>query len=383
MKKLVGYILAIAFLVAVLLPIKVYAEDNPENVRATILMEASTGKVLDETNSNERYKIASVTKLMTILLVYEAIVDGRIQKEDVVTISEHASSMGGSQIFLEPMEQQNVEDLLKSVIIASANDASVALAEYISGSEEKFVELMNQRGKELGMENTNYTNACGLDTENQYSSAYDVALVARELTLRHKNVFEYSKIWQDEIVHKTSRGDEPFGLTNTNKFLRAYNGATGLKTGSTSQAKFCLAGTATRDGLDLITVVLGADTPTIRMQETIKLMDYGFSNFRVVKGEKEGQEIINIPISKGKVDEVTLYVKEDVSILLKKTNGEVTKEAFVIENLKAPVKANTKVGEIVYKQGEDVVSKVDLVVKEDVEKATVMTYMKKLLYMWF
>ncbi len=380
MKRFFSFILAIVFLLAVFTPIKVYAE---ENVKASLLMEASTGKVLEETNSNERVKIASVTKLMTILLVYEAIADGRISKDDIVTVSEYASSMGGSQIFLEPMEQQTVEDLLKSVIIASANDSSVALAEYISGSEEKFVELMNERGKELGMKNTNYTNACGLDTENQYSTAYDVALVARELTLKHKDVFEYSKIWQDEIVHKTSRGDEPFGLTNTNKFLRAYNGATGLKTGSTSEAKFCLAGTATRDDLDLITVVLGADTPDIRMQETIRLMDYGFSNYKVVKGEEKDKAITNIPIAKGKVDEVTIYVKENVSTLVKKTSGEITKEAFVIENLKAPIKANTKVGEIVYKQGDTVVNKVDLIVKDDVEKATIFNNLSKLIKLWF
>ncbi len=383
MKRILSFLLIGLLLIIVFVPMKVYAEDDASNVRATLLMEASTGKVLEEQNSNERVKIASVTKLMTILLVYEALEDGRITKEDIVTVSNHASSMGGSQIFLEPMEQQTVEALLKSVIVASANDSSVALAELISGSEEKFVELMNQRGKELGMENTNYTNACGLDTENQYSSAYDVALVARELVLHHKDVFHYSKIWQDKIIHKTSKGEEPFGLTNTNKFLRAYNGATGLKTGSTSQAKFCLAGTATRDGLDLITVVLGADTPDIRMQETIQLMDYGFSNFKVVVGEEKDKAITNLPISKSKVDEVTIYVKENVNTLVKKTSGEITKEAFVIDNLKAPIKAGTKVGEIVYKQGDEVVNRVDLIIKEDIEKATILTYIKKLLYMWF
>ncbi|MFV0440641.1 MAG: D-alanyl-D-alanine carboxypeptidase family protein [Lachnospirales bacterium] len=362
----------------------IYAEDNSGGYKSSILMEVTTGKVLTETNSMEHLKIASVTKVMTILLVFEAIDSGRIQMSDIVTVSDHASSMGGSQVFLEPMEKQTVEDLLKSVIIASANDASVALAEYLSGTEEKFVEAMNQRAKELGMENTVYVNACGLDDENeQYSTAYDVALVTRELTLNHPKVFDYTTIWQDEIIHKTSRGDEPFGLTNTNKFIRNYDGATGLKTGSTSEALFCLSGTATRDGLSLITVVLGADSADIRTKETIKLMDYGFSNFKVESGEQVDKVISTLPIYKGEVDTVDIYVKENVSTLVSKNSGEITKEAYVIDNLKAPILAGSKVGEIVYKQGDTVVNRVDLIVKEDVGKASYYINLKKLLPIWF
>ncbi len=378
MKKVLAFILIFIFC----FNIKIYANEEKE-YKSSILMEASTGKVISEENSDERLKIASVTKLMTLLLVFEAIDSGRITKEDIVTVSEHASSMGGSQIFLEPMEQQSVDDLLKSVVVASANDSSVALAEFLSGSEEAFVEDMNERAKELGMVNTNYTNACGLDTENQYSTAYDVALVSRELTVKHPDIFNYSMIWQDEIVHKTSRGDEPFGLSNTNKFIRSYNGATGLKTGSTSDALFCLAGTATREEMSLITVVLGANSADIRLKETIKLMDYGFSNYKVIKSDEKDTVITRIPIDKATVSEIDLYARNTVTTLVSKSSGEITREAFIIDNIKAPIKADSKVGEIIYKQGETIVNRVDLIVREDVEKAGFFQNIMKLLPMWF
>lgn len=378
MKKILSLILILIFL----FNSKIYADDVQE-FKSSILMETETGKVISETNSDDKLKIASVTKVMTLLLVFEAIDSGRIAKTDIVTISEHASSMGGSQVFLEPMEKQSVESLLKSVLIASANDASVALAEFLSGSEDAFVENMNKRAKELGMLSTNYANACGLDTENQYSTAYDVALVSRELTLKHKDVFNYTNIWQDEIIHTTSRGEEPFGLTNTNKFIRSYDGATGLKTGSTSEALFCLAATATREDLSLITVVLGANSSDIRLKETIKLMDYGFSNYKVFHSEEKDKVITKVPIEKAKISEVELYVKDNVTTLVSKSSGEITKEAYVIENLKAPLEANTKVGEIIYKQGETVVNRVDLIVKEKIEKAGLYDNMLKLLPLWF
>ncbi len=267
--------------------------------------------------------------------------------------------------------------------MTQANDSSVALAEFLSGSEEAFVEDMNNRAKELGMVNTNYTNACGLDTENQYSTAYDVAVVARELTVKHPDIFNYSMIWQDEIVHKTSRGDEPFGLTNTNKFIRSYNGATGLKTGSTSEALFCLAGTATREDLSLITVVLGANSADIRLKETIKLMDYGFSNYKVIKSDDKDTIITKIPIDKATVSEIELYARDSVTTLVSKSSGDITREAFIIDNIKAPIKANSKVGEIIYKQGETIVNRVDLIVREDIERASFFQNIIKLLPMWF
>ncbi len=224
--------------------------------KSAILMEASTGTVLYEQNSDEQLPPASVTKVMTLLLIYEAVRDGKIKWDDKVTVSEHAASMGGSQVFLEVGETQTVADMTKCIAIASANDAAVAMAEYIGGSEEGFVDLMNARAKELGMENTMFKNACGLDTDGHVTTARDIAIMSRELITNFPDIEQYTTTWQDTITHTTRRGTTEFGLTNTNKLVRWYEGATGLKTGSTGNAKYCLSATANKNGMSLIAVIM-------------------------------------------------------------------------------------------------------------------------------
>ena len=223
---------------------------------SAVLIEGSTGTVLYEKNKDEKLKPASVTKIMTLLLIFEAIDSGQISLIDDVTVSDHAASMGGSQVFLEPYEVQNVETMIKCISIASANDASVAMAEHIAGSEEEFVARMNARAKELGMNNTNFINCSGLDADNHYTTAYDIAIMSKELVTRFPQISNYSTVWMDTFVHTTRKGRTEFGLTNTNKLIKSYNGITGLKTGSTSQAKYCLSATARRNNMDLIAVIV-------------------------------------------------------------------------------------------------------------------------------
>ena len=244
---------------------------------SVLLMEASTGKVLYEKDADTRRPPASVTKVMTILLIYDALSAGKIHKEDVVTTSEYAASMGGSQVFLEAGEEQTVDTLLKCIVVSSANDACVAMAEYISGTEEAFVQQMNERARGLGMENTVFKNCNGLDTDGHVTTARDIALMSRELITKYPDVYEYTKIWMDTIVHKTKKGEEEFGLSNTNKLIRQYSYATGLKTGSTGEAKFCLSATAQKDGIDLIAVIMAAPDVKTRFADAQTLLNYGFS----------------------------------------------------------------------------------------------------------
>jgi len=245
--------------------------------KSAILMEPVTGEIIFEKNAHERLRPASVTKIMTLLLIYDAVSEGQINWQDEVVVSEHAAGMGGSQVYLEPNEIQTVATMTKCIAVASANDAAVAMAEHIAGSEEAFVKLMNERAKELGMNDTNFENASGLDADNQLTSAYDIAIMSRELTTKYPEIFDLTSIWMDSITHHTARGDEEFGLTNTNKLIPWYEGATGLKTGSTSKALYCLSGTATRNDLDLIAVVMAAPDYKTRFQEVMKMFDYGFA----------------------------------------------------------------------------------------------------------
>ena len=244
--------------------------------KSAILMEGATGKIIYKKNPNEKFNPASFTKIMTLLLIYENLDNGKIKPNDKVTVSEHAASMGGSQVFLEPNEQQTVETMIKCISIASANDAAVAMAEHISGSEESFVNKMNKRANELGMKDTHFVNCCGLDVEGHYSSAYDVALMSKELITKHPEIIKYTTTWMDSIIHRTRKGESEFGLTNTNKLVRTYKGITGLKTGSTSLAKYCLSATANREGIDMIEVVMGAPEHKLRFVEASRLLVYGF-----------------------------------------------------------------------------------------------------------
>ncbi len=352
----------------------VWGADAPSmnvNAKAAVLMEASSGIVLLEQNPHERLAPASVTKVMTMLLIYEAITDGRIKWEDMVTISDHAAAMGGSQIFLEPMEQQTVRDLTKSIVVASANDAAVAMAEFIAGSEDGFVVMMNNKAKELGMNDTNFVNACGLDTPGHVTSAYDIALMSRELVTKHPQIFEFTKIWMDTIVHKTARGDSDFGLANTNKLIRSYAGATGLKTGSTSEALFCISATANRDGMEQIAVILGSPDSATRFHEAMKMLDYGFANYSVSKGDEAGAMKGNVKVFKGKTEAVEVAVKNQVTCLVPKgKNAPLESKVEMLDALNAPVAKGAKAGEIVYYFQEKEVGRSDLVATEDVAAAT-------------
>lgn len=361
------------------------AEKDPLSLesKGAVLMDAGTGTVLYEKNSHEAMPPASVTKIMTLLLIYEAERDGKFDWSDMVQVSEHAASMGGSQVFLEAGETQTAADMTKCIAIASANDAAVAMAEFVCGSEEAFVEKMNRRAKELGMEDTTFRNACGLDTEGHVSSAYDIALMSRELMTNFPEIQEYTTTWQDTILHKTAKGESEFGLTNTNKLIKWYEGTTGLKTGSTGKALYCLSGTAERNGLHLIGVVMAAPDFKVRFQETMKLLDYGFANYSAEKGLPIGREMAEIPVTKGRKETVSAVVGEEISILLQKEQGgDWETRLEVLPSLHAPVKAGEKAGELVYLvQGEEV-GRVPLVTADEVEQANLYTMLERMLRHW-
>lgn len=404
--KIISLLVAFVFLItavpiAAVTETKVYAEAGTDTGTDTnaeadtdalpdlaspscIVMEATTGTVLYEKNADERMKPASVTKVMTLLLVFEAIAGGQYGLEDTVTISEHAASMGGSQCFFEAGETQTVEDMIKCIIIASGNDAAVAMGEYTAGSEEAFVNKMNERAQELGMKNTNFENACGLDVDGHETSARDIAIMSRELTVNHPEIFEYSCIWMDSIIHKTARGESQFDLANTNKFLKQYTGATGLKTGFTDSARYCMSATASRNGIDLIAVIMGADTKEIRNSEACKLLDYGFS----VCSLYTDSEILaedTVKIDKGEKKYVKIKSSDSFTGVL--LNGEspedIKKELIFFEELKAPVKKDDIVGCMKYTVNGRSMGAVDIYADEDVRKMTLGLSIKKVLSMHF
>ena len=335
---------------------------------SVFLMEASTGKVLYEKDADTRRPPASVTKVMTILLIYDALSAGKIHKEDVVTTSEYAASMGGSQVFLEAGEEQTVDTLLKCIVVSSANDACVAMAEYISGTEEAFVQQMNERAKGLGMENTVFKNCNGLDTDGHVTTARDIALMSRELITKYPDVYEYTKIWMDTIVHKTKKGEEEFGLSNTNKLIRQYPYATGLKTGSTGEAKFCLSATAQKDGIDLIAVIMAAPDVKTRFADAQTLLNYGFSICR--KYEDPDWESVQktVKVERGEEDQVKVVQKSGFSYL--DVSGAdvsgVEKKVVPKASLKAPVKKGQKAGTVQYLLNGEKIGEVELVAAGDV-----------------
>ena len=328
---------------------------------SAILMEASTGEVLYEMNAEESLPPASVTKVMTLLLVMEAIEDGRISYTDSVSTSERAASMGGSQIFLEVGEAMSVEDLIKSVVIASANDAALALAEHIAGSEESFVAMMNEKAAALGLTSTHFENTNGLDdtVTNHVSSARDIAIMSREL-IKHKKITEYSSIWMDTI-----RNGE-FGLTNTNRLVRFYKGATGLKTGSTAKAKFCITATAERDGMTLIAVIMAAPTRDIRNAAAVSLLDFGFANYALYHAD--GGSISDISVKGGTLNACTANFAEFSCVLEKSQIKGVSAQREYQGSLKAPVRAGDKLGRVVYKIGEREIGEVEILAAESVDK---------------
>lgn len=382
-------VLTLLFSVGCCLP-ALAAEKQYENLtdlgltsKSALLMEEDTGTILYEQNSHEALPPASVTKVMTLLLIYEGERDGKFDWTDTVQVSEHAASMGGSQVFLEEGETQTAADMTKSIAIASANDAAVAMAEFLAGSEEAFVQKMNERAKELGMEDTNFVNACGLDTEGHVSSAYDIALMSRELMENFPEIKEYTTTWQDSIVHKTRRGEETFGLTNTNKLIQWYDGATGLKTGSTGNALYCLSGTAERDGMGLIAVVMAAPDYKVRFREVMQLLDYGFANYAIEKGREKGYAMGEVPVEKGMTDTVEAVVAEEISVLIPKgKEAQWETRTELLPAVSAPVEAGTKVGELVYLRDGEEVGRVELTAGENVEKANVDTMLRRMLAEW-
>lgn len=349
---------------------------------SAVLMEASTGTVIYEKDVDTARPPASVTKVMTMLLIFDALEEGSIHLEDEVTTSEYAASMGGSQVFLEPGETQTVDTMLKCIAVASANDACVAMAEYICGSEEEFVRKMNERAKGLGMDNTNFVNCNGLDAEGHVTSARDIALMSRELITKYPQVHDYSMIWMENITHNTSKGTSEFGLTNTNKLVRQYEYATGLKTGSTGEAKFCVSATGEKNGIEMIAVVMGAETSKERFADAVKLLNHGFGKCQLYTDDS-APDVKSADVKGGVTENVSVERSGTFSYLdMSGANlAEVEKKTEVNDNLSAPVKKGDAVGYIVYSIDGREIGRTELTAGEDVEKAGFLDYLKKSLDM--
>ena len=334
-------------------------------------MEASTGKILFEKASHEKRSPASVTKIMTVLLAFEALEKGQIHLEDEVVTSAYAKSMGGSQVFLEEGEKQTVQTLLKCILVSSGNDASVALAEYITGSEMEFVNKMNEKAKTLGMNDTHFVDCCGLtDSDDHYTSANDIALMSRELITRFPEVFDYTTIWMENITHVTQRGSSEFGLSNTNKLLRSYNGCNGLKTGSTSKALFCVSATALRNDIQLISVIMAGPDSKTRFKEAAQLLDYGFGKCRLYTDEEQ-MKFPPLKVRKGVQNQVTCHVKEDFRYL--DTDGKdlagIQRSIQLTDTVTAPVQEGETAGYLVYTLDGKEIGRSELVFDKSVEKA--------------
>lgn len=361
MKRIICFFLCTLFLLP---PSHASADNEIEGVdaKSCILIEQSTGQVLQEMNADEQLPIASVTKVMTMLLIMEQIDSGVLNLEDMVSVSENAMSYGGSTMFLEAGEQLSVNDMLKGIAVASANDGCVAMAEHIAGSESAFVEMMNTKAKELGMENTSFMNTNGLDEENHFSSARDVAKMSAEL-LKHPTILNYTSIWTDELR------DGKFQLANTNKLIRFYTGANGLKTGSTSEALCCLSASALRDDMQLIAVVLGAPTSAKRFASAKSLLDYGFANYKINKLTSKGDIISDATVSGGVSDTVGAASAEDKSLLQKKNEaGDVSQQVFINEGLSAPIKEGDIIGNTDFILNGEIIASVPLCAASSVDK---------------
>ena len=344
---------------------------------SAVLMEASTGTVIFEKDADTARPPASVTKVMTMLLIFDALAEESISLDDEVTVSEYAASMGGSQVFLEPGEIQTVETMLKCIAVASANDACVAMAEYICGNEEEFVNRMNERAAGLGMENTHFVNCNGLDAEGHVTSARDIALMSRELITKYPQVHDYSMIWMENITHTTNKGTSEFGLTNTNKLVRQYEYATGLKTGSTGEAKFCVSATAEKDGIELIAVVMAAENSKDRFADAVKLLNYGFGKCQLYTDESE-EGIAPAVVENGVEDTVNVYRAEPFSYL--DTTGAnlsaVERTVEMEESVPAPVKKGDPVGAVIYTLEGHEIGRTDILAAEDIEEASFLDYLK-------
>ncbi len=369
MKRIICFLLC-----AFMLPSAAFAEKIVDtDAKSVILTEATTGEVLYEENPDEQLPIASVTKIMTMLLIAEAVDSGRITLEDMVPVSENAMSYGGSTMFLEAGEELSVHDMLKGIAVASANDGCVAMAEFLEGSEAAFVEKMNEKAHDLGMENTCFKNTNGLDEDGHYSSARDVAIMSREL-LKHPMIFEFTTIWTDTLR------DGKFKLANTNKLIRFYSGANGLKTGSTSKALCCISAAAKRDDMQLIAVVLGAPTSAKRFSSARAMLDYGFANYRIASAAKSDEELKRVPVKKGVAADVGIRAAEDYSVLRKKCDtSELASEIVCDEYLNAPISEGDKVGTLII-GSDDSRREIDLLATESVNKKSLAAMAAELFY---
>lgn len=385
MKKLLWFTTFFAMIISLLAATGSHAETTNNSVSgaavyisagAAVLIEGSTGEIIFEKNKDTELVPASITKIMTLTLIFEAIDQGKISLEDEVMVSEYAASMGGSQVFLEPQETQTVNTMIKCISIASANDAAVAMAEKIAGSEQNFVKMMNQKAKELGMKHTWFKNCTGLDDDiksEHFSSAYDVALMSRELITKHPEISNYSTVWMDKITHKTKKGETEFGLTNTNKLVRFYDGITGLKTGSTSKAKYCLSATARRNDTDLIAVIMAAPDHKKRFSEAQSLLDYGFANCSTYEDDYSDMTWEPLHIQNGNPSEI------DVSPQTKFTHTFTSeydsaniKRRVAYKEVTAPVKTGDEVGSIVYSYNGAEIGSIPILARQDAEEARSM-----------
>ena len=375
MKKIISLLLCILMMIP--LSITVYAEETDTltetlSAKSAILMEMSSGQVLMEKNADEKLPPASITKIMTLLLVMEVLDTGAITLEDKVTASREASSKGGSQIWLKEGEVMTVHELIKATAVASANDASTALAEYIAGDETGFVAMMNNRAMELGMTNTNFENCSGLDdtAENHYTTARDIAIMSREL-MKHEKIKEYTTIWMDSLRNGETE------LVNTNRLVRFYKGATGLKTGTTSKAGYCISATAQRDGMELVAVVLGSDNSTDRFEDAKKLLNWGFANYSVYEPQIDASLITDVTVLCGEQEKITPIVKNPNPILIKKgTEEKITQRVDICVDVEAPVEKGQKLGAVYFEMNDEVLATCPIISENEVQKRGVFFVFK-------
>lgn len=383
MKVLLSWLLSVGVLLQLLSPsVQLVRADQVETESpSVILMEVTTGTVLAEKNAQEQRSPASITKIMTLLLIFEELEKGTLHLEDEVITSAHAKSMGGSQVYLEEGEKQTVETMIKCIVVASGNDASVAMAEHIAGSEAGFVDKMNQKAKELGMKDTHFEDCCGLtDSDGHYTTAEDVARMSRELITKYPQILKYSSIWMENITHVTAQGTKEFGLTNTNKLIRSLDGCVGLKTGSTSKARFCVSAVAKRENLMLLAVVMGAPDSKIRNRDAASLLNYGFGSCQMYEDDNE-EKLSPAPVQRGVEDTVKCRILEPFCYLdMEGRNLEnIEKEIQIKEGITAPVKKGDVLGKAVFMLDGEVIGETDIIATENVEKAGFFDYLKKIL----
>ena len=372
MKRVISLILVLSFVLS--FPICANAEENKKsNVKSSVLMSLDTGDVIKQNNAYEHLSPASVTKLMSILLILEAIDSGKIKLTDEVAATENAVSKGGSQIWLEVGEKMTVNDLFKAVVIASANDACTLLGEYVAGSDSAFVDMMNKRVETLGLKNSHFENCTGLDDEvtNHYSCAYDLAVIAKEV-MKHKLILKYSTVWLDSLRNGKTE------LNNTNKMINKYNGMTGLKTGTTSNAGFCLCATATRDGISFVSVVLGAQTSDERFALTQELLDYGFANYKLDNIKIDNSKLKTVKVKNGVDKSITPKCELNKKLLLPKNSDKITYEYSFLDEVKAPVKKGDKLGVITVYSGNKKISSIELKSDKNIKSVTFLYILKKM-----